>query len=101
MSCILGLTGAWYVLLFYGGAGFLLCLLHGVFRPRSMASKASRASAEAKAGFTIEVRACAVSWGVVGAAIAMKGGLQGVSVSASCEFPKRFTGILLFRLAQD
>lgn len=36
----------------------VLCLLHGVFRPRSIGSKASRASAEAKAGFTIEVRAC-------------------------------------------
>ncbi|CAM9356259.1 unnamed protein product, partial [Pylaiella littoralis] len=57
VSCILGLTGAWYVLLLYGGAGVVLCLLHGVFRPRSIGSKASRVSAEAKAGFTIEVRA--------------------------------------------
>lgn len=62
-SCILGLTGAWYILLFYGGAGVVLCLLHGVFRPRSMGSKASRASAEAKAGFTIEV--CARFRGVL------------------------------------
>ncbi|CAM9270582.1 unnamed protein product [Ectocarpus sp. 6 AP-2014] len=53
-SCILGLTGAWYILLFYGGAGVLLCLLHGVFRPRSIGSKTSRAAAEAQAGFTIE-----------------------------------------------
>lgn len=45
------------MLLFYGGAGVVLCLLHGVFRPRSIGSKASRVSAEAKAGFTIEVRA--------------------------------------------
>lgn len=63
VSCILGFTGAWYVLLFYGGAGVVLCLLHGLFRPRSIGSKASRVSAEAKAGFTIEVRACGLTRG--------------------------------------
>ncbi|CAM9887975.1 unnamed protein product [Scytosiphon promiscuus] len=52
--CILGLTGAWYTLLLYGGAGVFLCLLHAVFRPQTISSKASRVSAEATAGFTIE-----------------------------------------------
>lgn len=64
-SCILGLTGAWYILLFYGGAAVLLCLLHGVFRPRSIGSKTSRAAAEAQAGFTIEVRVVLATLGLL------------------------------------
>ncbi|CAM9613456.1 unnamed protein product [Choristocarpus tenellus] len=46
--CIVGLSGALYRILFYGGVGFLLCLVHAVFRPRSMKSKATRLSEEVK-----------------------------------------------------
>lgn len=56
IACILGLSGAWYVLLFYCGTGVFLCLIHAVFRPRSMRSKATRLSDDVKAsgGFSIE-----------------------------------------------
>lgn len=58
VGCILGLSGAWYVLLFYGGTGFSLCTLHAIFRPRTLRSKANRLAKDVKAGggFSIEVR---------------------------------------------
>lgn len=60
IACILVLSGAWYVMLFYGGTGVFICLAHAVFRPRSLRGKASRLAEEVKAGggFTIEVGSC-------------------------------------------
>ncbi|CAN0417573.1 unnamed protein product [Ascophyllum nodosum] len=55
VACILGLTGAWYTLVFYGGLALFVCTVHALFRPRTVSSKASRAAAGvAASGFTIE-----------------------------------------------
>eukprot|EP00904_Undaria_pinnatifida_P003776 jgi/Undpi1/1339/HiC_scaffold_11.g04731.m1 len=57
VPCILSLSGAWYILVYYVGSGVLLCTLHCVFRPRSLSSKATRTAREvnnAASSFSIE-----------------------------------------------